>query len=175
MGMDILTAGAGFLSFGIYLLIHVVTFRWVRPERLLKSLLAVMIAMMGLPVLLMLVFYFFKVVDAPLHEWVCAVLLAIVLQGLLCLVYVLCVFGPYETSIRMRLVREIAAGGTDGVSFKELSSRYNDETIVNIRLQRLTGSGDVIESNGRYRIARSQNLFFVFDIIPGVLKKWINQ
>lgn len=175
MKMDVLTVGVSFLSFGIFLLIHVITFRRVRPEYLLKSLLTCVVILLGLPVLLTAFFYFFNIVDAPLQVWVCAAILASVLQGLLCFVYVLCVFGPYETSVRMRLVREIAQGKGNGISHQELLVRYNTESIVNIRLQRLLGSGDIIEENGRYRIGTSKNFFFMFDAIAGIIKKWIGR
>ena len=58
MTIDILTAGAGVFSFGIFLLVHVIIFRRVRPEGLLRSLLVCVIVLMGLPVGLMGVFYF---------------------------------------------------------------------------------------------------------------------
>jgi len=172
--MDILIVEVGFLSFGIFLLIHVITFRRVRPEHLLKSLLLCVIAMLGLPVLLMGVLYSLKAVDAAWQAWVCAAVLALVIQGLLCFVYILCVFGPYETSVRMRLVREMAAS-PGGLSIGELLQRYNTETIVNLRLRRLMGSGDIIEKNGFYQVSSSKNLFFIFDAIAGILKKWIKR
>lgn len=175
MGMDILTVGVGFFSFGIFLLVHFITFRWVSPEHLLRSLLACVIAILACPVVLICIFSGFKVVDAPVYTWVFAAIFALVIQGLLCFVYVLCVFGPYETSIRMRLVREIAKGGDKGISLQELLVCYNPEIIVNIRLQRLIGSGDVIEDKGRYRTGRHQNFFFIFNAIGGLIKKWIGR
>ena len=173
--MDILTAGSGFFSFGIFLLVHVITFRWVRPEHLLRSLLLCVTGVMALPMVLMGIFYILKEVDASLLAWVCAALLSSLIQGLLCFVYVLCVFGPYETSVRMRLVREIGVAGPKGISMEELSGRYNHQTIVDLRLQRLIGSGDIVENKGLYQAGRKQNFFFIFDAIAGVLKKWIDR
>lgn len=175
MTMDILTAGVGFFSFIIFLAVHFIAFRWVRPERLLRSLLVCVVAIMGCPILLMGIFCSLKWVDTTPQAWLGAAVLALTIQGLLCFVYVLCVFGPYETSVRMRLVREIAGGGVRGVSIQELANRYNAQTIVDIRLQRLIGSGDVIEKNGKYRVVSSSNFFFIFDAIAGVLKKWIGR
>ncbi len=144
MQMDILTTGVGFFSFGIFLLVHTITFRWVRPEYLLRSLLVCVIAIMACPVALIGIFFVIKIVDAPLYAWVCAALLASLVGGLLCFVYVLCIFGPYETSIRMRLVREIVRGGPGGISLQKLLGHYNSEAIVHVHLQRLLGSGDII-------------------------------
>jgi len=175
MNMDVLTVGLSFFSFGIFLLIHLIVFRFVRPEHLLRSLFVCVIAIMGTPVLLMGIIYIFKVVDAPVQAWVCAAVSAVVIQGLLCLVYVLCVFGPYETSVRMRLIREISRGGPKGISLQDLLGRYNSEVIVNVRLQRLIGSGDIIEKDGLYRVYNNSNFFFIFDAIAGVIKKWIDR
>lgn len=175
MNIDILTVGAAIFSFVIFLLVHFITFRWVRPERLLRSLQLCVVAVMALPVLLIALFFIFRAVDEPPQAWVCAAVFAVAIQGLMSFMYVLCIFGPYETSVRMRLVREIAGGGPNGISLKELLGRYNDQIIVDVRLQRLIGSGDVIEKDGRYRIASSRNIFFIFDAISGILKKWIGR
>jgi len=175
MTIDILTLGAGVFSFGVFLLIHLITFRWVAPEHLLKSLLLCVIAVMMLPVLLMAVFFAAQAENLPFSGWVCSTLVAVLIQGLLCFVYVLCIFGPYETSVRMRLVREIAQAGAKGITRQELAERYNAQTIMEIRLQRLLGSGDINEKDGQYASVNKRNLFFIFDDIAGVLKKWINQ
>jgi hypothetical protein len=175
MNIDILTVGVAIFSFVVFLLIHAITFRWVRPERLLRSLLGCVIAITGLPALLMVIFFILKTVDETPQAWVCAAILAVMIQGLMSFTYVLCVFGPYETSVRMRLVREIALGGGNGISSQELSGRYNARIIVDLRLQRLTGSGDIIEKDGRYRVIKNGNIFFIFDAIAGVLKRWIGR
>ena len=113
-----------------------------------------MIAMAGVPLLLMGILYSIKAVDAAPVEWAGAAVLALVVQGLLCFVYVLCIFGPYETSVRMRLVREIDKAGTKGISLEALLGRYNAGTIVDLRLRRLMGSGDITEKDGVYRVSR---------------------
>lgn len=173
--MDILTLGVGFVSFSVFLLIHLITFRWLRPEQLLRSLVTIMIALAGLPAVLIGVLFVCKRGDFSLQAWACAAVLAMLVEGLMCFVYVLCVFGPYETSVRMRLIREVARSPSAGISMEELLARYNNEGIVNVRLQRLTGSGDIIEKNGFYQTGRKGNFFFMFTAIAGVLKQWIGR
>jgi len=175
MGIDVLTLVVGFVSFGIFLLIHVLTFRWLSPEQLLKSLTMTVVAIEGLPAVLMAVLFILKWTEASPQVWVCAGALAMAVNGLLCFVYVLCVFGPYETSVRMRLVREIAQAGSNGISRQELLKRYSAQTIVDLRLRRLMGSGDIIEKDGLYRVGRKKNFFFIFDAIAGGIKKWIGR
>ncbi len=175
MNIDVLTMGAAVFSFVIFLLVHFISFRWVQPERLLRSLLLCVIAVMVIPVFLMLLFFIFKAADETLPAWICAAILAVVVQGLMSFMYVLCIFGPYETSVRMRLIREIAWGASKGISAQELSDRYNAKIMVDIRLQRLVGSGDIAQKDGRYRVIKQGNLFFIFDAIAGVLKGWIGR
>jgi hypothetical protein len=175
MKIDLLTVGSAIFSFIVFLLVHFAAFRRVRPERLLRSLLLCVIAIMGLPAVLMACFCVARTADASISIWVGAAILSSLIQGLFCFVYVLCVFGPYETSVRMRLIREIAAGQAKGISAEELLSRYNPGTILELRLQRLVGSGDIIEKDGRYRIGSSKNFFFIFDAIAGILKRWIGR
>ena len=175
MSMDILTIGVGIASFGIFLLIHFLTFRWLRPEELLKSLLACVAVIAVLPVVLMGMLFLMKAAQASVAVWILSVLLALLITGLLSFVYITCIFGPYETSIRMRLVREIARAGGKGISHPELLERYNPKTILDIRLRRLKGSGDVVEQGGLYRTGGKDNFFFFFDKIAGVLKQWIGK
>ena len=125
------------------------------------------------PVAMMIVLFAMKVVDAPLSAWFMASFLALGITGLLSFVYVTCVFGPYETSVRTRLIREMAKGSLDGISHQELLQGYNVQKIVNIRLRRLMGSGDIIEQGGHYRAGNTRNVFFIFDAIAVVIKKWI--
>jgi hypothetical protein len=175
MQMDVLTLGVGIISFGVFLIIQVITFRWLRPEELLKSLSACVIAIAVLPLVLMGILAVTKMIEASILEWIVAAFLALLIAGLISFVYVLCVFGPYETSIRMRLVREIAKGASKGISMQELLSAYNPETIINIRLRRLVGSGDVIEKNGIYQPGNKKNFFFIFDAIASTIKQWIGR
>jgi hypothetical protein len=175
MNMDALTVAAGFLSFGIFLSAHVITFRFVGPERLLKALLVNVLATLGLPLVLMVFFYFAKAAVFSWQAWICAAVFSELIQGLLCFFYVLCIFGPYETSVRMRLVREIGLAGPQGLSLQKLLERYNTATIVKVRLSRLVGSGDVVEKGGLYFRGRRNNFFFAFDAIAGVFKKWMRR
>ena len=175
MSIDALTVSVGFMSFAFFLLIHFIVFRWLRPEALLSSLAFTGMVVMGLPVLLMGLFFILNVADYSWQVGVLSTVLAMLMGGLLCFVYVLCVFGPYETSVRMRLVREIEKGGKQGLTFSELSKHYNPHTIVRMRLERLIGSGDLMEKDGWYYLKRRQNFFFLFDAVASILRKWIGR
>lgn len=58
-----------------------------------------------------------------------------------------------ETARRIRILRELhEAGG--GLSMDELLKRYNAAQMVEIRLQRLLGTGQIVERGGRYLIGK---------------------
>jgi hypothetical protein len=60
-----------------------------------------------------------------------------------------------QSSIRIRLYDEIAQQ-RGGVAIEEIAREYDEPALVRMRLQRLTESGDIIESNGRYFIGRKR-------------------
>ncbi len=173
MTMDMLIAGISLGSFGIFLIIKLFIFRWLKPEELLKSLKLIVAAAAGIPIIIAVTCFFKNIVSAPIEVWLCAGILSLGMYGLMCFSYILCIFGPYETSVRMRLVREIAKGSLEGLSFHDIDRNYNPRVITEIRIRRLKGSGDIVEFNGRYRARPTSNFFFLFDVIAGVLKKWI--
>jgi len=75
-----------------------------------------------------------------------------------------------QSSIRIRLYSEIATS-TDGVSVAQLSAEYNEESLMRMRLHRLTESGDIVERDGRYFVGRGR-LVPIARLIFG-LKKFI--
>jgi len=174
ISIDLLSVGIGLGSFGVFLILQVIFFRWIKPEALLKSLLLLVIGVSVLPISLMLICWKGKLSFAAPTTWMMGMMMASLLSFLLSFVYILCIFGPYETSVRMRLVCEIASCGKSGITRQELFKRYNSQVMAQLRLRRLIGSGDIIEKDGRYILIKKQNVFFLFDAIAGLLKKWIN-
>lgn len=56
-----------------------------------------------------------------------------------------------ESSLRVRLLAEVrAAGGR--ISLAELTQRYDDATLLRMRLQRLRAGGAVVEQDGRLHV-----------------------
>ena len=173
--MDILTLAIALLSFGLFLLMHTIACRRMNAEDLFNSLWSMCVVTLFVPVLLTAAAYASKMMLLTLMAWACVAVLASLIHGILCFVYILCVFGPYETSVRMRLVREIFNAPAEGIRADELDRRYNNTTIVEIRLRRLTGSQYILEDKGVYRIGSTINAFFVFDIMTGILNKMIGK
>lgn len=170
MFIDVLTITVGLFSFVFFLLAHGISSRWVKPEHVLRSLKILIISFIGLPVALTGSLFVFRVLHASWHVGACMAAMALLIHALLCFIYVLSVFGAYEASVRMRLLREIAKARPEGLSLEEILQRYNPEVITRLRLCRLIGSGYVIEQGGLYRASSAENLFFLFDIITRAFK-----
>jgi len=63
-----------------------------------------------------------------------------------------------QTSIRIRMYAEIAANPS-GISVEEMNREYDDQRLIDMRLRRLTESGDIIEKDGRYYVGRKKFLY----------------
>jgi hypothetical protein len=72
-----------------------------------------------------------------------------------------------QTSIRIRIYSEIAQSDA-GLTWEEISRVYDSEQLMRLRFERLLGSGDIIEKNGRY-YAGKRRLVYISRLI-GVLK-----
>lgn len=58
-----------------------------------------------------------------------------------------------ETARRVRIVRELYEAGEGGLTMAEIMQRYDAREIFDRRLARLTGTGQIVLRDGRYRIA----------------------
>lgn len=90
-----------------------------------------------------------------------ATLASVMLFVILACCYFMGVFGLMATSVRIRVLCEIARTGTRGMTMKQLITRYNSEVIVVQRLARLVSNGDLKYFGGKYH-ARNGFTFFVF-------------
>lgn len=88
--------------------------------------------------------------------------LTIVLFIMLASCYFMGIFGLMATSVRIRILCEIARAGSRGMTMKQLLARYNREAIVTKRLARLVSSGDIVCANGKYRRPAGRMTFFTF-------------
>ncbi len=168
--MDQIILTSSILSFCGFLGCQAVVFRFLKPEQLLKAIMLMAVWAGSADILLAGVwsvnFSFFKSITG--------VGVSLVLLGLLLFVYILCLFGPYETSIRMRLIREIAKAGDEGASLEHILGQYNARIMLDNRLKRLTGSGDVVIQDGIYRIEQHHNAFFLIDRLAQAMNRFIN-
>src|SRR5262245_38279688 len=129
MSFDLLTIVSAVTSFAIFFLLQVVIFRIVHPDAVLKWIVNIfaittIIHCLGLIALS-------HVLAHPFHGSL--LLLAGVsyfLFGLTAFVYILCVFGPSETSIRIRLLRELQEDKNGRLSREALLAKYNGQMVL---------------------------------------------
>jgi hypothetical protein len=81
------------------------------------------------------------------------------------------VFGTYESSIRLRLARELYRQHPKKVALKEILAHYNAGVILKGRLERLTSSGDLSFNGKHYHYKGRQNVFSIIDLISTFLRK----
>jgi hypothetical protein len=60
-----------------------------------------------------------------------------------------------QSSIRVRIYARVAAR-SDGVSVGEIAHDYNEAMLMEMRLQRLVESGDLVSRDGRYFLGRKR-------------------
>ena len=93
---------------------------------------------------------------------------------LLVFLYILCIFGPHESSVRLRLVRELDKYYPEPCPEKLLKQSYNAQAILRRRLARLQATGDIIFDGQYYRVHKQWNFFVFADQASGFLKRWMN-
>ena len=94
-----------------------------------------------------------------------AMIMSFVLFGLLSFHYILWVFGPYESSLRLRLIRELSEVYPKGLTWQEITQRYNRDIILKRRLKRLIHARELISDGEKYRRKRRVSFFILMDAI----------
>ena len=93
----------------------------------------------------------------------------------MCFFYVINIYGPYESSLSVRLLRELAKVHPKGLTQDQILTSYNAQLILRTRLERLVGSGEVVQEGDRYRIGKKQNIFFVLEFSSRQFHKFISK
>lgn len=83
--------------------------------------------------------------------------------------YFMGIFGVMESSIRMRVLGEVARAGIKGVSRNMLLTHYNHTKIVDKRLARFVASGDIEVAHGAY-VSRKPITFF---LLPAMVLRFV--
>lgn len=175
--LDLFIVVTSLLSLVIFLVLHFLVFRFFKTEAVLKAIMYVSgltFICHGL-VSLLLAFNTQPLLDQfGFFGMFVAFVLSSFLLLLLLFVYIVGVFGPYESSIRVRLIREVAAGPAEGSDLNRILQNYNPAVILQKRINRLLSSGE-LQGEGSYRIRNNQNIFFFLNRMTEVLKKSISK
>ena len=99
--------------------------------------------------------------------------IAFILYALVSCEYFMGIFGLMATSVRIRLLTEIARSGGRGLTMPKLLKRYNREMIVRGRLARFMASGDIMKSGSCYRARGGVTFFTLPALILTTLKRFL--
>lgn len=174
MPLDLAILVSSLLSFLVFFILQVVVFRLVHQEAVLRWIINIfgIASVMHLASLAV----YFGVVN-PVYPGGLLFMAGVsyFLFGLMAFVYILCVFGPSETSIRIRVVRELNEVKGGRLTHDALLKRYNGRIILRRRMERLILAGEIAEENGRYLIKNKSNAFFMIDAVAGLLQKIVRK
>ncbi len=170
MAIDLVSVCYGFATFSIFLIVFGIILRFMRAEQIINAIKMLFICCSIINLLLVVNASAILERSVSFMELVTLLSLSVLIYGLLAFVFVLCFFGPNETSIRMRLIALIGRQ-SNGMSKEEILDIYNGKTMFNVRVKRLIGAGDVIVVNNKYSLINSRNAFFLIDQCAVLLKK----
>lgn len=108
----------------------------------------------GLGILLILAIYVFvglqETAARPIYEALGAALCgSLLIYSLLFFHYLAWVFGMGEAAMRIRLLRELEKAPSQSATLNQIYASYDAEKMLQIRLERLTGSGH-LSFDGQY-------------------------
>ena len=169
--MDALIVVSAVAAYGAFVALHLVSIRLLKNDAVLRLLKNVVGAGWLIHPVLFYLLAGKRIAAMETGIRVAAWMLSFLISQLLVFFHILCLFGPYETSLRFRLIRELARGPAQGLTYPELLQRYNAREILDRRLARLSASGIILQEEGRYRLKTQTNIFSLIDAVTGRVKK----
>ncbi len=170
MSLDMLSVIDGFASFSIFLILLGFMLRFIHAGQILTTIKRIFLIAFVINIMLVACSSLVLERDLPWGDYVIVGCVSLMIYGLLSFVFILCLFGPNETSIRMRLIALIGKHA-DGLRREDIASQYNASTMLQVRLKRLVGAGDVSCIDNQYKLLNQGNAFFIIDQLAALLKK----
>jgi len=169
-GFDALILGCAFFGLAVFAVAQLLLFRFISPESVLKWLIK-LIAAGGLSDISAAVLLSWKNFDAGLLEVTFFSVLSLAIYLMLTYLYVVGIFGPYESSVRLRILREIYSVSPKGMSLEGLLSRYSAAWILERRMNRFISAGDVTFDGKTYSLRKQKNFFVFADNVSAWIRK----
>lgn len=171
--IDFIIISCTLACFVVFILFQFIIFRFTKQKNVINSL--IMITLSAFIFVNLMCYIFINLsgikIEYSVGVIIFAMLMVLLIYGLLVYLYSLYVFGVNESSIRIRLLREISDGQARGILLSDLSKRYNDDVIINTRINRLLSSGEIKLKNGKYCMGNSFGIFALQSFIIYKLKK----
>lgn len=154
--MDTSIVVGGLLAFGVFLAAQIVVFRFTPQDAAVRWI-------GKLYCLVSAVLFLFTYTNSEL-----AIGSFLVYTGLAA-VYIFWVFGAIEASLTLRILAEIAQS-QEGITSTELLDRYNRETIIARRIERLAESGELIRRGNAYERSDTVSFFLLREYVSRLVK-----
>jgi hypothetical protein len=150
--MDYQILFISFVSFCFFLVLHTYIFKHIDHKKVLIWI--VNSCVLGSIPTFVLSFLF--PLFSPIYEYTYVIYVIVVctvsflLYSMLAIIYILGFFGLLESSLRIRILEEIARRGDRGMKREELFRIYNRNVIITKRLERFIETKDIDYRNGFY-------------------------
>lgn len=148
----------------LWTVLHIIFFRNIPQRTIIKGIVILFgtIEILAFAALLILSVTLFRdTLPQKIPVLVDSFVFSSAIYTLVIFIYILGVFGIMESSIRIRLLTEIAKKKTEGIGSAELLKLYNTDMILKKRLDRFVGSGDISYDHGFYRAKTKYSPFLL--------------
>lgn len=169
MTFDLLIIVIALGEFGVFWILHVYLFRFLKYENVLKWLVYLYLFTTTVYTFLILMFMNLIIPENlyDLPKQIIIVTTSFTITSLLTGIYIIGIFGIIESSIRIKILSLVAQTKTSGITYKEINKVYNKQIIINKRLLRLLNSGDIRLIEGKYYAPK---LVSVFQLITQITR-----
>lgn len=174
--IDSLIISSAVLSFSLFVIIQFLILRFLDPDNIFKGIVRIFVCVAVVNVMITLYLLcniWPALINANFVNGLVGLILALSLYGLLSFLYVLFVVGPYETSIRIRIIREFFSVAPRRISYTQLLERYDNKVIIQKRLNRLLKAEKISCDGKYYRIQRRLLFFSVTEGFSKFLNRWL--
>lgn len=163
--MEALILSLLFVCFTLFVMAQIIIFRKIEQARVVVWLkYIIVLSNIGFTLLFVLIIPYIL----PRLR-IISYLISLMTFNLFVVAYILGVFGMVVSSLRIRILSEIAHRGERGLSIDNLLRHYNKEAIIKERVRRLIQTGDIFCEKGTYRLNNRFSLFLFHKIVFDVL------
>lgn len=161
--MDIFIIINTLISITAYFILHIIILRKIKQNDIFKWLVYIYLLAGVIPLL------------AGCKVSIFGSIVSLMFYTLLVLAYVMAILGVVESSIRIRLLKEIYDAGEKGIKLEQLLKKYNKDVILHKRLQRFLSAGEISFSKGKYQPEKKFTAYSLPDFaIRMIWKLYIN-
>jgi len=162
--IDVFAVVNGVGSFLVFIFLQICVFRFIQQENVINGLKTLLVigALVNVGVGISPIFLKITVTGKyTVGSIVFCSAVSLMIYALLVYLYSLYFFGVAESSIRIRILYEVAKRAPHWVSLDQINNDYNEDTIIRKRLSRFVNSGEIKVQRGKYSINKRFSIFFL--------------